>query len=283
MARFVRIALAWVLALSLVGGAGCQRTAEVRTGTKVVCTYGHPISENIKTVKVPARDVGKYRVRTVTRTCARHLKMEALYRDAQSAIAGGKLAEAAKLLGQVVAIDPQYAKAQEQIAAIDSGKKPVPDTGTGSNTGSKPATSTPGKPGEDDTSVPSGSLLKWAPDTLTGYTAQKPTIDAINIAREYVPASGSQVFNFVIVAEEARTSAGAKAALTSQVKSAHPQDASTVSFNGHSAYFGTDGRRFAALGFTSGSVMVALQMATAPGKDPATLKDEIIAAAKQLP
>jgi len=65
------------------------------------------------------------------------------------------------------------------------------------------------------------------------------------------------------------------------VKQAYTKNAATLKINGHDMYFGTDGRRFAAIGFTDGSVMVALEL-TAP-KSPQNLRALAEQVAKQLP
>jgi hypothetical protein len=130
--------------------------------------------------------------------------------------------------------------------------------------------------------TPAASLLKWAPDSLDGYKAAKPVLDPLNIAREYVP-SGGRVASFVIVAEQSRTAAAAQQALSSQVKQRYPSDADAITVNGHKAYFGTDGRRYAVLGFSDGPVMVALEMTVSSGDSPKSLKSALVDAAKQLP
>jgi len=107
-------------------------------------------------------------------------------------------------------------------------------------------------------------------------------IDPLNIAREYVPADGSDVRSMVIIAEQSRTAAGAAAALNTQVKGKYTSAKDTVTVKGHQAYFGTDGRAFAVLGFTDGSVMVAIEMSVDSG-DPKGLKTELTRVAEQMP
>lgn len=270
------------LAAALLTSSGCQKKVEVQTGTRTVCTYGEPVSTDVKTISVPADKVRAYRVVTKTVTCDRHGKLEALYAAAQSDIAKGDLTAAKVKLTQIIATDSAFRRAQEQLSAIAAGKKPTPDTaGGGTSTRSKP-TSPTATPGDDKPTGPALSLLRWAPDKLTGFTAAAPGVDAMVVSRQYTPQSGSKAESLVIVVEQFRSSEVAKAALDTLVKSGYPSDAAQPTINGHKAYYGTDGRGYAVVSFTQGAVLVEVEMSSKPGAQ-ATLKDPIIAVAKQLP
>ena len=281
MKRYATTLLAVVLALTLAGTTGCQRKVEVKTGTRTVCTYGEVISDDTRTIKVSAKDAGKFKVKTVTKTCDTHLKLEALYAAAQGDIASGDLAAAEKKLAEVVAADPTFRKAAVQIADIKAKKKPAADTPTPATpTPAAPATST--APPEEGPVGPVESLLSWVPDSIPGYTAVgKPGSDALSVSREYVPTSKNGVVMCTIVAEQYRTEAEAQAALTKQVKRQYGGNASSFKVNGRNVYFGTSGR-YAVIGFTNDAVMVAVEMMGTTDK-PAGLKDELTAVAKSLP
>lgn len=301
MMRIAKASLVPVLLLALALATGCQPKVETKTGSRVVCIEGHVISSDIKTVEVPANEVSSYRVETTVQTCPQHAEIEPVYQAAQQAIASGDLKTAQDKLAQVIDGDPNYRKAKQQLDTIKSGKKPTVDTekpkppaevapgnggnggNGGNNGGSDDGTQPDAKPGDGSTEQPAASLLRWTPDSIDGFTATKAVIDPLNIARDYVPAKNSAVVTFVIVAEQAKTEVGAKSALDVQVMQRYPSDKDTFKVNGHEAYFGTDGRRFAALGFTDGSVMVALEMSGKQGESVASLKKALTAAAKQLP
>ena len=302
MKRLVMALLAVSLSLAVVASAGCQKKVDVKSGTLTICTYGEVISEDVATIKIPADKAGGYRVTTVTRTCDRHRKLEALYAAAQLDIIKNDLAAARTKLAQIVASDAGFRRAGQQLKQIDARKKPTPDTGgtqitTKPGTGSRPTTSapTPGSapapgpapapvpaPGGTNPTGPVESLLKWAPASLTGYAGTQPVLDATSMSRQYRPSATSKTASLVIAAEQFRDATAAKNALSSQVKSHYSRDESTVSVNGHSAYFGTDGRRFAVLSFTDGAVMVVVEMAQAPDQQ-AGLRDELVAVVNQLP
>lgn len=274
-----RATAALLLVALMFSATGCQRTVEVQTGTRVVCTYGHVISDNVQMVKVPAKEAAKYQVETVTRLCDRHAKLEALYEAAQKALAAGDLQRAKLKLGQVVATDATFRKAKQQLDTLNKGGKPAPDS-TPNNPSVTPTT-TP--PSTGTTATVPNALTAWTPDAITGFSAKKALVDPLSVSREYLPSAGSNpAAALVIYAEQYLSPAAATAALSTQVKSAYPKNAATIKVNSHSAYFGTDGRQFAVIGFTSGPVMVALEM-TAKSGDPAALRSAIEAAAKQLP
>ena len=276
------------LAVALVTSAGCQKKVEVQTGTRTVCTYGEGISADVRTIKVPANKAGDYRVVTVTKTCDRHRKLEALYAAAQLDITHDDLAAAKAKLTQIVASDAAFGRAKQQLDQIIAKKKPSPDTSNPAG-GSKPTAPGPGSapapapaPGGTSSTGPAEALLTWTPDALTGYSAAKPVIDALAVSRQYTPRSATKIVSLVIAAEQFRDAAAANGALASQEKSHYARDAATIRINGHSAYFGTDGRRFAVLAFTDGAVLIVVEMAGDPGGQ-AGLKDGLVGVAKQLP
>jgi hypothetical protein len=278
----MKVLLALVLTIALAGAsaAGCQRKVEVKSGTRTVCTAGEVISDDVKTIKVPANKAGAYRVQTKVVTCDKHAKVPGLYAEAQTALAAGDTKLAAEKLAQVLALDATYRKAKEQAASIAKGGKPAPDAAPAPSTATTTtAPVVPPKPGETPTTV--GALGKWTPDKITGFVAAKPLSDALTVSREYIPSGDSPTQGLVIVAEQFRTADDAKSALAHQVKQAYPKDSATLKINGHDAYFGTDGRRFATIGFTNGAVMVALEL-TAP-RSPKDLRALAEQVAKQLP
>lgn len=282
MKRFALVSAAVVLVVAVaVGLAACQKKVEVETGTRVACTYGHEVSNDVRTIEVPADEASNYRVKSERVVCDRHKKIESLYGDAQRALATGDTKTAKTKLLEVIAAEKGFGKAQAQVAEIDAGKTPTPDgqpakPGTGS-------TPKPENPGEGDTSVPSGSLKVWMPDTLAGFTAQKPAVDVLSISRAYVPDGGSKAFTFVIVAEQFRSAKDAGVALDRRIKSRYTKDVDTLKINGHTVYFGTDGTRFAAAGFTDGSIAIGMEMSAREGTSPKALKGLMEDVLKQLP
>ena len=280
MKRFSRLVMALALVATLGLASACQRTVEVQTGTRIVDEQGRVISEDIKTVRVPQATAGAYRVNTIVQPAAPSTQVASLYAEAQSAIAAGDLKLAEKKLAAVIAISPTYGNAKKQADAIKAGKKVSPDTkppesATATSTPKPPA---PTKPPADTAS----KLLRWMPDALEGFTAAKAAVDPLSASREYKPASGNPAARLVIVAEQFRTSADAKRALAVDVKQRYPNDANSSQVHGHPIYFGTDGRDFAVIGFTSGAMMVALEASPDSGS-PVEMKAVLEKALGQLP
>lgn len=265
--------IAAMLALALVVAPACQRTVEVQTGTRIVDSQGRVISEDLHMVRVPAETASAYRIVTITQPDAQSPQAAQLYAQAQAAIAAGDLTAAGQKLAQLIAIAPDYPNAKAQADAIKQGKNPGTDAG-----GSKPSTTTP----STQPTATAGSLLRWVPDSLAGFSAMKALVDPLQVTREYKPASGSSAASLVIVAGQFRNSTQAKAALKSEVKQRYTKSASTQTVNGRTTYFGTDGSRFAVLGFTSGPVMVAIEMSSRSGS-PSQLKSALVKVAQQLP
>ena len=275
MKRIGALAIAVALALSVGVASGCQRTVEVKSGTRVVCTYGETISSDVKTIRVPADKAASYRVRTITKTCPTHLKLEALYAEAQRALVAGDVKTADAKLAQVVSVDPGFKQASQQRKTIAEGGKPKPDT---SGAGSVPATTTPPATGDSG----GGALTKWTPDVLSGFTAKPAGVDPLSVSRDYIAPASSPVLTLVLVAEQFRTADDAKKALTVEVKNAYPDDSATFTVKGHTVYFGTDGTRFAAVGFTDGAVMVAAEASPRSGA-PKTMRTLLEQVVGQLP
>lgn len=275
-----RIALIIGVTLALVatvlGVMRWQRKVEVTTGTRVVCTYGHPISEDIKTIEVSPDKAGAYRVKTVTRVCDKHAQAEKLYAEAQAAIVKGDNKKAMAKLTQVVALDPKFQSAAEQLETIKGGKKASSDSGRTTPDSAPEPKEEPGEGGAI-------ALTAWVPSSLSGFVAQKPLVEAMAVTRQYFPSSGNDIIQLVIVAEQFKTATGAKRALVSEVKARYTRDSDNVTIGRSSVYFGTDGNRYAAVGFTRGAVMVAVEMASKPGVDPSRLKGALVDIVEQLP
>jgi len=278
MKRLGRLAVAVALVASLGLVSACQRMVDVQNGTRIVDSQGRVISEDIHTLRVPADKAGAYRINTITQDTTATTTVAGLYADAQTAIGSGDLTLAQKKLAAVIAIEPGYRSAKKQLDAIRAGQKVTPDA--------TPVTPSPTRPGTPQPSTQpaetSSALLTWLPDTLAGFTAAKAAVDPLSVSREYAPGSGNPAKTLVIVAEQFRTSADAKSALEVNVKQRYAKNASTSSVHGHEVYFGTDGLRFAAAGFSSGAVMVALEASPDSGS-PAAMKATLEKVIGQLP
>lgn len=286
MRKLSTLALVLGLAASLVL-TGCTKKVEVQTGTRVMCTYGHQISSDVRTIEVPADKAGSYRVRTITRKCDLHKRLEDLYGKAQAALAAGDTANARKLLQDVVKLDPTFHSAKRQLDTILKGGTPPPDSfvpsidSTPTAGGGSGTPTTPPGPGTGS-DTPAAGLLSWTPDVLEGFTAVRPSIEAFSVTREYLPPRGSNVLTLVIVAEQFRDAGSAAVALDRQVKAHYTRNVTTPTINGRKGYSATDGRRYAIYAFTDHSVMVVVEASLRSGSVTA-LTPVVEGVAKQLP
>jgi hypothetical protein len=264
------LAIAFTLAASTLAGCG-PKLVRVVTGVRVVCTYGEVVSDSVKAIEVPADKASGYSVVTRTVTCDRHKRLEALYAQAQAAIAAGKLADAKSALAELVKIDASFKKAQTQLDAIQAGKKPAADTGTPAP---KPGA---GVGGEDKQPVgPVANLSDRVPATLSGYTAAPIVADVYTLTREYTPGPGAPTDSLVIVVEQYKDATAAKRQISRSVASDYPSSVATVKVEGRSVRFGTDGRRFATAAWNENGVLIVIEGSSASRK-PAALKDHLIA------
>ncbi len=273
----------WIIAASAAAGAvllaiviafvalgGCERKVRTETGTRVMCTYGHVVSDTVKVVEVPASQAERYKVVTKTITCDTHKEAEAEYAKAQALIAKGDLKGAAAVLENVVALDAGFKMAAGQLADIKAGKKPRSGTGGGSGgTGG-----TGGTTGGDKKPVgPVASLSSYVPDTIPGYTAQAIIADVFRLTRNYLPKSRPDVGSMVIVVEQFKNAAAAKVAM-SAVKAHYTVGGKTSEVGGRDVYIGTDGHRFATGVFNDGGVLVLVEVGSESGH-PSGVTDEV--------
>ncbi len=258
--RLQRVVLVLVLALALPLSAGCrEQMVTVRTGEIVMCTEGEIVSDTTEEISVPADEVGKYSVRTRSETCDLHEKLAKLYQDAQDAIAAGDTAAATAALTEVLKLSVTYRKAGTQLAEIKAGKKPSPD-------GAQPAApgnddQNPGTPGDDVPTGPVLSLLSYTPDSVAGLVGQGLITDPFTLTRDYLPSTPGSMLKTVIVAEQFKDVAAAKAELNNVIKSSYAKQSATLTAGGRSVYYGVSGK-VAAVAFVQGSVLVVVEGAS---------------------
>jgi len=254
--------------------AGCNRIVRVETGERIVCTYGEVVTDTIRTVEVPSDQAAKYKVVRETITCDRHKRLEALYGEAQAAIIAGDLKTARAKLAEIITTEPTFKNAQQQLDAIDEGKTPTVDTSVSPSSGSA-TTKTPaagGTPSQGQEPVgPVATLSTWVPDTLPGYTSTPIIADVYTLTRQYQPAKTDPTDALVIVVEQYKDAAAAKAAISNDLGVSYPTDSSAITVSGRSVYFGTDGHRFAIAAWNENGVIVAVEGSSKTG-NPAALK-----------
>lgn len=273
--RLTLLLVALVAAGTLL--TGCSRTVRVETGQRITCTYGEVVTDTVKTIEVPAGDAADYHVVSTTVTCDRHKRLETLYGEAQAAIIAGDLATARAKLVEVVTLEPLFKNARQQLDAIDSGGKPEPDAdaskpSTPAPTGTATSTAKP-DPGQQPVG-PVASLSAWVPEALPGYSATPIIADVYTLTREYLPSAGAPTDALVVVVEQYKDASAAKLAIRNELGRSYPKGGTTVTIEGRSVYFGTDGRRRAIMAWNENGVVVAIEGAAKSGS-PSGLKSHL--------
>lgn len=269
--RGLRLMFALVCAVALVSATGCAKKVTVRTGVVRMCTNGEELLNTVKSVEVPSKEAGRYSVKTETLTCPKHRQLERLYADAQAALSKGETETAQKILGTIMTQDPGFKDAAQKLEDIRGGSSgsttsngstttsPTTDPDAGTEPDSNPET----PPNTGGTAAdPVANLRKYVPASLTGYTARPAISDSVSVSREYAPAD-KDVAALVIVAEQFRSAADAKAAIASDIKGRYSKSGSTQTVAGHSVYVGTNGLQFIAAGWTEGSVAIEVELESA--------------------
>jgi hypothetical protein len=267
------LALLALLVAATVPSLLARRTVTVKTGEVVLCTAGEIVEDNTRDVDVPASQVSKYSVTTRVITCPAHRDSSGLYEEAQKAIAGGDLEVAAEKLKLVLVADPTNTTASAQLKAIEAGKKPRPDEGSGQ---SSPATSGP-TPDEPIDAV--SNLAKYVPDDITGFSAQGVVADPASITRNYLPSSGAA--DLMVVTAEQTVDAKSAASTIETMKGTYPTSADEITLkSGARVYFGV-WAQYAVILVAEGPIVVAVEIHAKSGNG-LKLKDALIAVANRV-
>lgn len=256
------IALVLLLLMLAVPLSGCEKKVTVKTGEIVICTEGEILEDNTEEVEVRQSEVANYGVKTKVITCERHASAAgSLYERAQQAIADGDLAKARELLAAVVAQDPAYRRAKQQLAQIDAGETPTADPGEGSADAGVVA---PPADEPDEPTGPVASLVKYVPDTVEGFIAQGIVADVASLSRQYLP--NGVPANQLIIEVEQRVSDDAAAQQQAVIIGDYPDNNTARVVAGRNVVAGTRGG-YAAAVFVDGPLTVIVELHGSSGAD----------------
>jgi len=202
------------------------------------------------------------------------------YQRALLALESGDTTTAVTLLEQVVANDPTNQQAKQALVTArraNSQSRASGSTSSSTGTKSQPATK------EDPAFLkPTKNIVALLPRTAEGYGLGVKTAaddDATVSGRPGPDMLGSRA----LWAVHYRGSEKAAAAFIEQVsKDLYPKDRTTVKIDGASAYFGTDGTRFATVAYVRGRYVFEVTLTTLDGT-PSALRVEAEKAAKAFP
>lgn len=279
---FVAVAVSAVLVLGIVlSAAGCKPSVSVQTGIRTMCSYGHLVDEDVKTVKVPADKAASYRVVTKYITCPRHLEAERLMAQAKAALTKGDKANARKLLRQAFA---KASNVQDPAGLSASLKVPRPaggwtggtagggTTGGGTSGGTKPT---------DEGVVSPVDLMVSLPKSLPGYQLVSENRSMVAATRTFRGTTALPQ-QLVVQVTYVGTKQGYDDWFQDRVKLAYTISPQTLKAGGQSVYFATDGKRFATGAWYRGGGAFQVEAAAKSGS-PAALKSSVLDAIGRMP
>jgi hypothetical protein len=269
------VILTGILVVAALFVSGCTQKVQVKTGERITCSYGEAVTDTVRTIEVLADQANRYHVTERTIVCDRHRALEARYASAQQALVAGDLAQARRILTGVVADEPLFRKAAAQLADLTAGRKPKPDTASPPAGGSSD-----GGSGKEPVG-PVAGLARFVPDSLAGYRADPIEADVYTLTRSYTPASGSDVEVAVIAVEQYKSASAAEQAIARTVAPDYPVGTSSMTVNGRTLYFGTDGSRFAVVSWHEAGVLVAVE-ASSRARTPSGLKNALVSIARAI-
>lgn len=233
-----------------------------------------------------------------------------LFDSAMEALDLGDVPGAIGLLQRALVVDPSNMPARrelERLIAADGRTSPNNSGGTSidvtepSPTGTSPTpgggTSSPDDPPTQGGGAPPPSdrdagfldpvddLRDLLPSSVPGYELGLPVLlgDDVSVTGDPVE-SGPQgrVTRALFAVHDRGSPEAADAFIRDVMKVAFPSDSMNVEIGGVPAYFGTDGTRFAAIAYKRGRYVFEV-VVTSSGARPASLKDDVIDAARAFP
>lgn len=289
-----RILIALIILIAIPATAFATLT-RVEIGTKYVCKYGKQVvRSNTREITVFRWNADQYKVNKIKTVCARHKRLEALYRKAREALKNGDLAQAKKLFEEIKRVDPEFRDIQTQLSQIASQEGGTSSGGTaggGTPGGSSPGGGAPGggSPGggergggsPGDGTSPSIDPVSLLPASLAGYSTGTVESGADYAKCSYLPSDTTRVQSLLITVRVLASFTEAQGFVDRVDRVAFPLDAQDTTVNGYAAYFGTDGRTYATLAWAKDRVVYELTMHSATG-NPAELFSDITTLADSL-
>lgn len=227
---------------------------------------------------------------------------DSLYQQALSAMRSGDTTTAVSLLEQAIAADPGNDQAKSLLATID-GTSSADEDDSDDSEDSEESSDADASSADDSTS--SGET---GDDSDTSSNVDDPAFDAATKDLVALLPKSSDAFTLgakIAVEDDATVSGspryadtiaskavwtvhyrGSKEEAASFIddvsKSLYPENQQSVTIDGASAYFGTDGTRFATVVYVRGRYVFEVTLTTIDGA-PSALKSEAVEAAKAFP
>lgn len=202
-----------------------------------------------------------------------------LAQQGESALASGDTTGAQLLASKALAVDAQNAKAKKLLEEINAQKQ-------ASQTHQETLpTSTPPPPVSPDAGFLTAvsDIATLLPKTFTGYSLGEPAKDKTDVNMSGIPDSASaQAERIIWAVHEFKNAAAAKTYVQKVSKATFSHDGASVTVDGVSGYFGTDGTRFATVAYVRGRYVFEV-LATSSGVAPKTLRTIALKASAAFP
>ncbi|MBU4557233.1 MAG: tetratricopeptide repeat protein [Actinobacteria bacterium] len=207
------------------------------------------------------------------------------YDRAVKSQASGETTEAIRLLEEALTRDPANQLALTALADIKA--KQTRDAESGNPVSPAPDVPvSPELPSDEQYTRPVDDLATFLPRAVEGYDLGTPVTDGSDAIVAGTPeGSGSIESNVLWAVHDLQDPSGAPAFLDRTSKALYPKDSAQVTVGSTTAYFGTDGTRFASVSWVRGRFAFELVMSSG-GVSPVELKSAAVAAATaflQLP
>lgn len=188
---------------------------------------------------------------------------EQSYDAAMQALRSGDSTVAISLLEQAVLFDSTNTLAKNQLAKQK--KKPKPASNSNTDSGDDDDDTTP--PAPDSAFLADVTpLTKLLPTSASGYALGSRVGDATDVTVSARPTGPPGAVSLVAWAvHDRKTAKGATDFITNTSKKAYPKDGTSVTIDGASGYFGTDGVRFATVTYVRGRYVFELILTSTSG------------------
>ncbi len=216
---------------------------------------------------------------------------QTLYQQALAAQRSGDLTRTAALAQAAVNADPtnSAAKALVALVAQQTASPTAPSNGgAGSGSGATPQTTPASRTASSGVTVdpaffkPIRNLSSVLPTAFPEFDLGQVVKIGADASVAGPAAHGGVIKNISWSVHDRKTPAGAKSFVSKTSKVLFSRNAATVTLRGLSAYFGTDGTKFATISFVRGRFAFEV-LATVQGAAPASAKSELVKAANAFP
>ena len=297
-----------VLAIVVLGFGYFLASTPVKVGTRVVCRYGHVISDNTRTIRVPWFLTDRFKVDEDRSVCSRHERAEKLYAKAQRQIVEKSLPEAKKTLEEVTQLDSNFKKTKSQISAIsqvtssddggssgesggssgetgNSNGASGSDSGTGGGETSSGGESSDGGAsggGQSQVQIDLPALLPQG--DIPGYVRGALLTNRNSVQLDYKPTPGTQtrIRSLLLTVRLMDSPDAVNNFIENTSKKAWPNDAKDPSVKGSTAYFGTNIYGYASLNWPYSILVYEVNMLSTKAT-PLDLYDDIVKIADYFP